>query len=51
MDRLRNESTRLASIKALVVIAQSTKDLDVSTILYDVLSELRGLLRYVGFPD
>ena len=47
VERLRSESTRLAAIKALIVMSASPHALDMSPILHDVMSELHSLLRYV----
>ena len=45
VERLRSESTRLATIKALTAVSTSPHALDISCILYDVVAELHVLLR------
>lgn len=45
MDRLRNEVTRLSSVKALTMIASSPLRVDLSPILPDVIPALGSFLR------
>ncbi|XP_034668660.1 cullin-associated NEDD8-dissociated protein 1 isoform X1 [Drosophila subobscura] len=45
MERLKNEVTRLSSVKALTMIAASTLRIDLTPILHDVLPTLGTFLR------
>jgi cullin-associated NEDD8-dissociated protein 1 len=45
LDRLRNETTRLAAVKAFIRIAQSRLQVDMSPVLEPLLAELTSYLR------
>ncbi|CAN0502182.1 unnamed protein product [Discosporangium mesarthrocarpum] len=45
MDRLRNEITRMATLKALALIATSPLQVDLSSILAPAMEELALFLR------
>lgn len=45
LDRLKNEVTRQAAVKALATIARSPLNIDLSPVLAPALAELTGFLR------
>eukprot|EP00898_Chlorokybus_atmophyticus_P001722 jgi/Chlat1/2550/Chrsp175S02405 len=45
LDRLRNEITRLATVKAFQLIAESTLHIDLSSVLDPTITELTSFLR------
>ncbi len=45
LDRLRNETTRMAAVRAFTGIAQSPLNLDMSPVLEPLLVELTSYLR------
>lgn len=50
VDRLRNEITRLAAVKAIDAIASSPLPLPLAPVLPTVLTELTGFLRKANRP-
>ncbi|KAK9835209.1 hypothetical protein WJX81_005880 [Elliptochloris bilobata] len=49
-ERLRNEMTRLAGVKAVAQVASSRLDLDLGAVLEPVLAELTAFLRKASRP-
>ncbi|KAL6064787.1 Cullin-associated NEDD8-dissociated protein 1 [Balamuthia mandrillaris] len=45
VDRLKNEITRITSVKAIIEISTSPLDIDLKAVLSDVVSELAAFLR------
>lgn len=49
-ERLRNETTRLAGVKAIAQVAGSRLDLDLGGVLEPVLAQLTAFLRKASRP-